>query len=272
MSRITASRAVLICAVTVFGALLAGTLKAGGHESGIALTEPEKAFIRNNPTLTLCIDPNWLPYEGLTADGRYVGLIAEYMLEIQTRTGLAFEVVKTANWEESWKLAEAGDCDLISGLNRTRERERYVSLTEDYINEPSVLVVGSASSVRTLNDLHGKRLAIVQGYSLDEQLGMDHPQIQRVYANDLDDALAKVAAGDADAAVDSKFIMESLLARGDYGGLKIVGESGYLNLLRMGVRRDHYRGFTILNKAVLSLTHADHKAIRARYEAAAAGS
>lgn len=272
MSRFAIGRAVFICAVTVVGALFAGSLQAGGHESGIALTEPEKVFIRNNPTLTLCIDPNWLPYEGLTADGRHVGLIAEYMLEIQTRTGLAFEIIKTDSWDESWKLAEAGECDLISGLNRTRERERYVSLTEDYINEPSVLVVAAGSDVRTLNDLHGKRLAIVQGYSLDEKLAVDHPQIQRIYATDLRDALAKVAAGDADAAVDSKFIMESLLASGDFSGLRIAGESGYLNLLRMGVRRDHYRGFTILNKAVLSLSHSDHKAIRARYEAAAAGS
>lgn len=247
-----------------------GIAPAAGNATGISLTEPEKAFIRSHPTLTLCIDPNWLPYEGLDTNGNHVGLVAEYMLEIQTRTGLAFEVVKTNSWEESWELAEQGQCDLVSGLNRTRERERYMSFTEDYINEPSVLVVRSDNTgIRTLADLHGKRLAIVEGYSLDEKLALDHPQIQRIYATDLRDALTKVSTGDADAAIDSKFVMETLLATGGYANVQIVGESGYLNLVRMGVRRDHYRGYSILNKAVLSLTHADHKAIRARYESVA---
>ena len=63
--------------------------------------------------------------------------------------------------------------------------------------------------------------------------------------------------------------METRLGSGNYPGLQIAGETGYLNLIRIGVRRDRYRGYTIMNKAVRSLSYSDHKAIRARYQASA---
>jgi len=128
------------CTVCLVVAASASTTPAIAQDarSGLNLTEPEKAFIKANPTLILCVDPDWLPYEGLSADGRHIGLVAEYALEFQTRTGLQFDLVKADTWEESWQLVEAGKCDIVAGLNRTRNREEYLSFTEEYINEPKV--------------------------------------------------------------------------------------------------------------------------------------
>ncbi len=239
---------------------------AAEAQAGLQLTEPEKAFIKAKPTLTLCVDPDWLPYEGLSADGKHVGLIAEYALELQTRTGFAFELVPTASWEESWQLVEAGDCDIVAGLNRTRDREEYLSFTEEYINEPQVLVIQTGrSDINGLPDLQGKRLAMVQAYSLDEKLALDYPRIDRVYVASIRDGVARLANGEVDGVVGAKFLMETLLEESGYTNLQIVGDTRYLNLVRVGLRRDYFRGFTIMNKAVKSFSHADHKAIRERY-------
>ena len=256
----------LTLAVTVIGiAALTDTHAASEARPGLKLTEPEKAFIRDNPTLTMCVDPDWLPYEGLTAEGQHIGLIAEYALEFQTRTGLVFELIRTKSWDESWRLVEAGKCDIVPGLNRTRERELYLSFTEEYINEPKVLVIRSGrSDITTLPDVQGKSIALVQGYSLDEKLALDYPRINRVYVSSLREGLSKLANGEVDAVVGAKYLMETLITAGGYTNLQIVAETRYLNQVRIGVRRDYYRGFTILNKAVKSLTYSEHKAIRAR--------
>lgn len=239
---------------------------AAEAQAGLKLTEPEKAFIRNNPTLTLCVDPDWLPYEGLSADGKHVGLIAEYALEFQTRTGFAFELVPTKSWEESWQLVEAGDCDIVAGLNRTREREEYLSFTEEYINEPKVLVIQTGrTDIKDLADLQGKSLAVVKDYTLDERLALDYPRINRVYVNSLRDGVARLANGEVDGVAGAKFLMEALLEESGYTNIQIVGDTRYLNLVRVGLRREYYRGFTIMNKAVKSFSYADHKAIRERY-------
>ncbi|UCG73382.1 MAG: transporter substrate-binding domain-containing protein [Chromatiales bacterium] len=259
-------------AVCLVVAALASTGPAVGQDArpGLNLTEPEKAFIKSNPTLTLCVDPDWLPYEGLSADGKHVGLISEYALELQTRTGLQFELVKTASWEESWQLVEAGECDIVAGLNRTRAREEYLSFTEEYINEPKVLVTQTGrGDIKSLPDLQGKSIGLVKGYSLDEKLGLDYPKINRVYVSSLRDGLAKLSKGEVDGVVGAKFLMETAIADGGYTNLQIVSETRYLNLVRVGLRRDYYRGFTIMNKAVNSLSYADHKAIRESYLAAA---
>lgn len=255
-------------AVCVVVGVLASMVPAIAAEAqaGLKLTEPEKAFIRSNPTLTLCVDPDWLPYEGLSAGGKHVGLIAEYALELQTRTGFAFELVPTKSWEESWQLVEAGDCDIVAGLNRTRKRQEYLSFTEEYINEPKVLVIQTGrSDINGLPDLQGKSIALVQGYSLDEKLALDYPKINRVYVSSIRDGVARLANGEVDGVVGAKFLVEALLEESGYTNLQIVGDTRYLNLVRVGLRRDYYRGFTIMNKAVKSFSYAEHKAIRERY-------
>ena len=256
------------CTVCLVVAASAATAPAVAQDprSGLSLTEPEKAFIKANPTLTLCVDPDWLPYEGLSADGKHIGLVAEYALEFQTRTGLQFDLVKADTWEESWQLVEAGKCDIVAGLNRTRNREEYLSFTEEYINEPKVLVTQTGrSDINGVADLQGKSIALVQGYSLDEKLALDYPRINRVYVGSLRDGLAKLANGDVDGVVGAKFLMETAIADGGYTNLRIVGDTRYLNLVRVGIRRDYYRGFTIMNKAVSSFSYSEHKAIRERY-------
>lgn len=255
-------------AVCVVVGVLASIVPAIAAEAqaGLKLTEPEKAFIRNNPTLTLCVDPDWMPYEGLSPDGKHVGLLAEYALEFQTRTGLQFELVPTKSWEESWQLIEAGDCDIVAGLNRTREREEYLSFTEEYINEPKVLVIQTGrTDIKGLADLQGKSLAVVKDYTLDERLALDYPKINRVYVSSLRDGVARLANGEVDGVAGAKFLMEALLEESGYTNLQIVGDTRYLNLVRVGLRREYYRGFTIMNKAVNSFSYSEHKAIRERY-------
>ena len=256
----------LLIAVMLIGSQAAS---AGGHIRSIEFTPAEQAFIAANPTLRLCVDPNWVPYEGLTADGEYTGLIPEYMREIEARTGMRFEVVNTASWAETWALATDGGCDVMSGLNQTQDREPYIAFTEPYITEPAVLVTQAGrTDINKIPDLDGKRLAVVQGYALDEKVGLDFPGIQRVYVKDLSEGLAQVEAGSVDAIADSQFIVKSLLKTMDSDNFRVVDETRYLNVLRLGVRRDGYRLYTIMNKAVKSLSYADQDEIRERYMAA----
>jgi len=236
------------------------------------LTISEKAYIARTEVLRLCIDPNWLPYEGLTADGEYTGLIPEYMSEFESRTGLNFEVVNTANWEETWELVTEGGCDVVSAVNQTQERAPYLSFTEPYITEPSVIITqADRMDISQMADLQGKRLAVVPGYALDEKIALDFPSIERVPVKDLTEGLSQVEAGTVDALVGSEFMMKSFLATPAYQDLRIVNEARYLYSLRIGIGRSSPLAYTIMNKAIKSLNGDAHEAIRGRYAASMAG-
>lgn len=237
----------------------------------LELTEPEKRFVAETPVLRLCVDPDWLPYEGLNDKGEHVGLVAEYMREVQRRSGLQFQLVPTASWEQTLALVSERNCDVVSALNQTRDREVYLSFTDEYIVEPSVIVARvDRADIRNLDDLLDKRIAVVPGYALEEKISQDYPGIERVYVSDLRDGLTMLVEGQADATVGSQFIMETLLRDPALSDLRVVSETQYLNLVRMGIRKDYRFGYSILNRAVRSLDPADHNAIRARHEAAAA--
>jgi polar amino acid transport system substrate-binding protein len=251
--------------------ILGGSVAANAAEM-LNLSASEKAFIADNQTLRLCIDPNWLPYEGLTEDGEYTGLIPEYMSEFETRTGFSFEVVQTANWEETWELVTQGGCDVVSAVNQTQAREPYLSFTDAYITEPSVIVTkADRMDINQMTDLQGKRLAVVPGYALDEKVGVDFPGIERVAVKDLSEGLSQVQAGAVDALVGSQFMMEYLLMTPAHQGLRIASETRYLYSIRIGVGRSSFRAYTIMNKAVQSLDAAAREAIRENYAAGIAG-
>ncbi|MGI9329777.1 MAG: transporter substrate-binding domain-containing protein [Gammaproteobacteria bacterium] len=255
----------LLVSLTLGASLMANA------EGTLNLSVSEKAYVSKNQVMRLCIDPNWLPYEGLTAEGEYTGLIPEYMSEFESRTGLNFEVVRTANWEETWELVTEGGCDVVSAVNQTQARAPYLSFTDPYITEPSVIVTkADRMDITQMGDLKGKRLAVVAGYALDEKVSLDFPSIERVEAMDLAEGLAQVEAGTVDALAGSKFMMETFLASPAYQDLRIVNEARYLYSLRVGIGRSSSQAYTILNKAVKSLDGATHEAIRGRYAASMA--
>jgi ABC-type amino acid transport substrate-binding protein len=80
--------------------------------------------------ILLCVDPDWEPYERVTADGEYVGIAPDLLRLIFDRAGLEFDVVRTANWDESLSVAREGECHAIGFLNQTAERSEWLLFTD----------------------------------------------------------------------------------------------------------------------------------------------
>jgi ABC-type amino acid transport substrate-binding protein len=48
--------------------------------------------------------------------------------------------VKNKSWPEILKMAQHGELDMISDINKTPEREQYLSFTEPYISNPAIII------------------------------------------------------------------------------------------------------------------------------------
>lgn len=73
----------------------------------------------------------WPPFRIAGEGGELRGLDMDLLAELERRTGLRFDVQR-APWSRGLAALERGAADLMTGLARTPERERYI----DYLERP----------------------------------------------------------------------------------------------------------------------------------------
>ncbi|MCO6060056.1 transporter substrate-binding domain-containing protein [Pseudomonas sp. MOB-449] len=74
----------------------------------------------------------WPPFRIADETGQLRGLDMDLLAELGRRTGLHFEVQR-APWSRGLAALERGSADLMTGLARTPDRERYI----DYLEAPT---------------------------------------------------------------------------------------------------------------------------------------
>ena len=113
---------------------------AVAHIGDVALTPTEMAYLREHKKVTLCVDPDWVPYEQIDASGKHVGIAADLLALVADRTGLEFELVRTADWNESLAFSKSGQCKVLSFLNQTTERSEWLIFTSPLFSDPNVFI------------------------------------------------------------------------------------------------------------------------------------
>ncbi|WP_044872571.1 transporter substrate-binding domain-containing protein [Pseudomonas sp. LFM046] len=81
------------------------------------------------PALLRVMTDYWPPFRIAGEGGELRGLDMDLLTELERRTGLRFEVQR-APWSRGLAALERGSADLMTGLARTPERERYIDFLE----------------------------------------------------------------------------------------------------------------------------------------------
>ena len=239
-----------------------------GWISSLSADDLQFTTLEQFSTVTMCVDPDWLPYESLDEEGNHIGLVAEYISLLQARMGIAIQVVKTKSWQESQQYYRENKCDIVSALNATKERARYLAFTEPYLSSPAVLVLNENNQLDgLLSDLGGKTLSMVPGYVYEAKLRTDYPDIKIVHVANMEIALQQVSSGEVTATLAPLFLTFALTQKMSLDNLKIMGQTAYKDELRIGIQKDNLPLAILLDKAVSSLTSEDHRKVRQSWAA-----
>lgn len=95
------------------------------------------------------------------------GIDIDLLREILKRKGIEL-VAYITPWDTALRMIKEGACDMIPNISRDSERERTMSFSASYRNEESFgFYVRSDTGLRIgkLEDLRGKRVGIIQGYT-----------------------------------------------------------------------------------------------------------
>lgn len=219
-------------------------------EQRTTLTEQEQNYLKGKKVINMCIDPKWMPLEGLV-NGKYVGMTSDYTELMQKFIGTPIKVVKTKDWSQSIEYGKERKCDIFSLVMPTKERLKYLDFTKPYLSLPFVIVTNlDELFINDISKVIDKKLGIVKDYAFREILRERYPTINLVDVENVKDGLEKVKDGELFGFIDTLATTGYYIQKDYIGQLKIAGKFEETWNLGIGTRNDEPILKDIFNKAI----------------------
>lgn len=246
-------------------ALLSVPAKIFAQDVRLQLTAEEKDYLASKEKLTIACERSWPPFAFMDDHGQHQGIAIEYHKRLSALIGVPIVPFSAPTWAATYRKAIEEGCDLLSLKNKTHERSRYFDFTTP-VTEERVAIIGKGNLGNALlKDFAGQTLAIVKGYSFEEQLRADYPEIRLLLEDSHLDCLLAIARGEAVATIAPVVEANHILRVYGIIGLNELGDFPYGNKLRFGVRKGDPLLLSIMEKALALIPPEERRAIEAAW-------
>ena len=239
--------------------LFVSPVNAKPDEATVPLTEVERAWIKDHPTIKVGNETDWPPFD-YVRDGKPYGFSIDMIQKVGDLVGLKIDFVNGFLWSELVSQFAEGTIDVLPALYFTPERGKTMVFTEGYAVNPASLVVHKdRSELNSLEDFDGLKLAVLPETSFDQLIKKRYPAIKRVPVEGALDGMLAVSFGKADGFVESLSVVAVLLEENLLSNLKVVSaqdlHQGEENKLRMAVKNRDAVLRGILEKGLNAIDH-----------------
>ena len=228
------------------------------YAKNIDLNEKEINYLKEKKIITMCVDPDWEPFEKINSEGFHEGIAADLIKHISEKLRIKIQLIPTTNWDESIIFSKEKKCDILSFLNDTPKRREWLTFTEPIFKDPNVLVGRIEKSY--IEDISKESLSIAlpKETAITERFAKDFPNLTIIPTNSEDQAFKLVEEQKADLTLRSMIVTAYTIKKNGLFNLKIIGEpKGYENNLRIGVLKEEAILKDILNKAIKNMSKKD---------------
>ena len=260
--------ALALLAVALGPARAESTDRTAAPSADIALTEAERAWLREHPVIRAHNEQNWPPFN-FNSYGEPRGFSIDYLNLLADKLGLRVEYQTGSDWNAFMDRIRDKRLDLMLNIVATEERRADLLFTEPYATTPNVIVSRSDQPFANLDDLRGRLVAFPSGFFVETLLSRHYPDIRRLPTEDALEALKAVALGRADAAIGRDAVARYQIAGNLLTNLHISGEVESIDPditgLRIGVRNDWPLLHSALGKAMARVTQEELNHLRERW-------
>ncbi len=231
--------------------------------SSIALSPEQEAYLKEKKVVTMCVDPDWAPFETINADKEHEGIAADLIRLIASKLDLTLRLVPTKTWEETVLKSKRQECDLLSLVNQTPKREEWLVFTEPIIKDPNVLVARSDyPPIDDIRSLRNTSIALLKETFVIERFQNDFPNLKILPVDTEEEAFWMVENKKADLTLRSLMVTAYTIKKESIFNLKVVAQpKDYVNILRIGVRKDEPILRDILNRGIQAITPSEKEHI-----------
>ncbi|MFB3077246.1 MAG: transporter substrate-binding domain-containing protein, partial [Lysobacterales bacterium] len=247
---------------------LGAEIKPISTERKLELTTEERTWIADHPVIRVHNELDWPPFN-FNENGKPSGFSIDYMNLVASRVGLQVEYISGPSWNQFLEMIRTREVDVISGATPTDARREYMHFTSTFIEQPMAVVIDdSTTGINSLEDLRGRRVAVVEGFFQHEYMERKYPEAELVLAKNVLDSLYAVMEGRADAMVSSFSSTKYLMDQHALIGLRVAvisRDPELVSSLALAVRKDWPVLRGILQKGMDSLDQEEVTELRQKW-------
>ena len=225
------------------------------------LTTQEKNYLKNKKELTVCVQPNWLPYEAIK-NGKYIGISADYLNIIANRLDLSIKIITSKTNRDTIKLLKNKKCDIKPIATKGKGKLPYKATKyyiEDYI---SLVTRVEQPFIGNLNKYMDKKFVVLSSRNRFIKLVRKlYPKINIIEVDTLDEAFEKVLKKDVFGLIGKSRSLVYHIQKYYPSKLKVINEFHKVNN-GIGVVQDDKMLFLIIEKILHSIEEKDKIKIR----------
>jgi len=225
------------------------------------LNAAERQWLAEHPLIRFSGDPSWLPYEAFDNNGRYIGIVSEYLQLIEQKLGIQFDIVPVGSWREAVDKAKRGAIDVLSETVDS-DLQSQLSFTQAYLSSPVVIVMRDDEDyVDNIGQIRQRRLAVIKDYGYNPAIFQAYPDIRFKTVDTVQAGLTAVSTGQVDALLCT--LAQASYHIGDQGinNVRIVGKTEFTTQLGFGIRQDYAPLVALFNRALNSISQSERQRI-----------
>ena len=225
------------------------------------LTNEDKEYLRVHSIIRYSGDPQWLPYEAFTEDGRYIGITAEYLKKIEKFLNITFLKIKPKSWSDAVDMLKDGKIDILSETSQTPLRKDFLISNSYLANNIGIVMHKNQNIVNGISELEYKKIALIRDYGYNKQIKKVYPNIKFSYVNTTREGLEAVSDNSIDALICSYTMADYQINKFNISNAEIVGSTDFKMSLAFAVSPKLSSFLPILNKAIAQLDADDREKI-----------
>lgn len=217
------------------------------------LTKDQKEYLEDKKSIKLCVDPNWHPVEFIK-DKKLYGFTSDIMKLFEEKIQTKIELVLTKDWDESLNASKNRDCDIISGISASFEREKFLNFTKPILSLPILMATHKNKPfIQNLSLIKGIKVGIIKGHFAVNYLKEKFPHIKIVEIPSMNVGLKMVERDEIYGFIDNSLVLSSAIQKEFVSSLKIGFRFDFLDHISIGIRNDAPILNEIFNKLVNNL-------------------
>jgi signal transduction histidine kinase/ABC-type amino acid transport substrate-binding protein len=264
LTTIVAKAGLLVCLIWI---CQGHALQVAEAKTALSLTPEEKAWLlEHDGKIRLSPAPDWEPMEFFDANGKYSGVIADYIGLIEERLNFHFKVVRTGSWSETLAKAKNKEIDIIPAAQPTLNRRQYMIWSKPYFHVNTTIIVRKEFKQQfSLGKMAGMRIGVPKDYAVGIFVRETYPNLTLIAVDTNKEGLTKVSFGELDALITEIPNALYVIEKEKITNLRLAGDTGFQLDLGIGIRNDIPFLPKIIEKVLADISESEHKAIYSKW-------
>lgn len=228
----------------------------------VHLTTEEWQWLKTHPEISIAVRHGYSPIEFIFELEEFRGISVDYLKKLELLLGVKF------NKRMADQNLAANDTDMLSLVTNVHslENTKFSALNTPFlVSSIGIFTKKDARRLDSINDLHGKKVAVFKTGFIAKRLAEEHPEINLYLVDIAEEALDAVITGKVDAYIGNKVIIQYVLKSNENESIVFNTNTPYQAEFYMAVRSDWPIFKTILEKSLNAISEKEHAEILDRW-------